>query len=261
MLKSFNPNKDIWSVLGMGVADKENKWIFGYLLIKYSFWSTPNFCSSSITNVPKLLNSISFLKRLCVAISTWTSPDFNESKISFLSLTEVNLDRDATLILKIENLSLKVLVCCIASKVVGTTITNWKPDKYVAQAILNATSVLPNPTSPHIRRLAGFSSLKSFKDCSIEFNWSSVSTNGNCLLNFSRSELLYWNSLILIVDLLAAFFNNLFARNLIFFFTDVFLNNQSFVPNLSRRRLLSSKPYLEIKFKFSIGNKSLSLPR
>ena len=137
-------------------------------------------------------------------------------------------------------------MCCIASNVVGTTITNWKPDKYVAHAILKATSVLPNPTSPHIRRLDGLSCFKSFKDCSIEFNWSSVSTNGNCWLNFSRSELLYWNSLIIMVDLFAAFFKSLLARKRIFFLTEDFLKIQSFVPNLSRSKLLSSNPYLEI---------------
>lgn len=46
-------------------------------------------------------------------------------KLKFLfSFDEVNLDRHATLMLKTENLSLNVLVCCIANNVVGTTITN-----------------------------------------------------------------------------------------------------------------------------------------
>ena len=186
-LKSLSPNNDICNVLGMGVAERENKWIWGYLLTKNSFWSTPNFCSSSITNVPRLLNSISFLKRLWVAMRIWISPFFNPSKISFFSFKDVNRDSVATVVSKDEKRKSKVLLCWRARSVVGTPMTNWYPDRYVAQAILKATSVLPKPTSPQINRLAGFSEIKSKSEFSIAFNWSSVSINSNFSLNLSRS--------------------------------------------------------------------------
>ena len=81
----------------------------------------------------------------------------------------------------------------------------------------------------------------------------------NCLLKFSKSLSLYSNGLIDMVSLFAAFFINLSAKNLIFFFTEFFLNKKSELPNLSKITPLSSKPYRDIKFKFSIGSNSLSL--
>ena len=92
----------------------------------------------------------------------------------------------ATDVFKEENRNSKVLLCCNASRVVGTTITNWYPERYVAQAILKATSVLPKPTSPQINRFAGLLDTKSEREFSIAFNWSSVSINSNFSLNLTR---------------------------------------------------------------------------
>ena len=51
--------------------------------------------------------------------------------------------------------AVKVRVCWRASRVVGTTTATWAPDMAATKAARSATSVLPKPTSPQIRRSIG----------------------------------------------------------------------------------------------------------
>ena len=53
-------------------------------------------------------------------------------------------------------------MCCCTRIVVGANNATWPPEKATLIAALNATSVLPNPTSPKIRRSIGIFFSRSF---------------------------------------------------------------------------------------------------
>jgi hypothetical protein len=68
-----------------------------------------------------------------------------------------------------------VAPCCCARIVVGASINTCLPDSITRTAARNATSVLPKPTSPQIRRSIGRSWERSSITSSIARAWSSVS--------------------------------------------------------------------------------------
>jgi hypothetical protein len=74
--------------------------------------------------------------------------------------------------------SRKLLVCCSASSVVGTSTTTCLPDCAATNAARMATSVLPKPTSPQTTRSMGFSLARSASTWRMASDWSAVSSNG-----------------------------------------------------------------------------------
>src|SRR6186713_2074757 len=75
--------------------------------------------------------------------------------------------------------SRNVLRCCWASTVVGTNTATWRPPWTALKAVRIATSVLPKPTSPQMRRSMGRVFSMSALLSMIAFIWSGVSVKGN----------------------------------------------------------------------------------
>ena len=150
MLISRIPERPIFKVRGMGVAERDKISTSGYLSFKHSFAFTPNLCSSSIIRSPRLLKSILGEKRLCVPITISTHPLIIPLIISFFSFSAVKRLIVLMFTGKSENLSKKVCKCCITSIVVGAITAACLPlATHIAQALI-ATSVLPKLTSPQI---------------------------------------------------------------------------------------------------------------
>ena len=80
------------------------------------------------------------------------------------SALETSREACAILIGKPRKRSVKVLVCWRASSVVGTTTATCRPFMAATKAARSATSVLPKPTSPQIRRSIGRPEASSFSD-------------------------------------------------------------------------------------------------
>ena len=81
---SLIPNNAKFSVLGIGVAVSVRTSTFSFFAFKFSFAFTPNYCSSSIISIPKLLKFTSLLSNLCVPITKSIVPFSN-----FLSISDV----------------------------------------------------------------------------------------------------------------------------------------------------------------------------
>ena len=108
-LMSFIPVSDIFSVLGIGVAESVNTSIFDLSCFNFSLCATPKRCSSSITKSPRSLYLISSDKSLCVPITKSMLPFFSPSIIFSCCLSVLNLESMSILNGKFENLSLKEL--------------------------------------------------------------------------------------------------------------------------------------------------------
>ena len=67
--KSFNPEKAIFIVLGMGVADIYKIWVESCLFLIRFFCLAPNLCSSSTTINPTFSNDKFSLNNACVPIN------------------------------------------------------------------------------------------------------------------------------------------------------------------------------------------------
>ena len=76
------------------------------------------------------------------------------------------------------NRSLNVMKCCSARSVVGTSTATCLPSITALNAARTAISVLPNPTSPQIRRSIGLGDSMSRLTSSIAESWSVVSSCG-----------------------------------------------------------------------------------
>ena len=151
------PVSDISSVRGIGVALMASTSTLVRICLSFSLCSTPKRCSSSITTSPRSLN-FTFSERMrWVPITTSMLPEAISSTIARVSLALWK--RDSTLILmgNPEKRSVKVSKCCCASKVVGTSTATCLPSCTALKAARIATSVLPKPTSPEIRRSMGIS--------------------------------------------------------------------------------------------------------
>ena len=74
----------------------------------------------------------------------------------------------------------KVSKCCCASRVVGASTATWRPLATARNAARIATSVLPKPTSPQIRRSVASVRVRSAITVSMAASWSGVAANGNC---------------------------------------------------------------------------------
>ena len=111
-------------------------------------------------------------------ISTSTLPSLYSWSTRFTSAGGRNRETISTRTGKSRNRSLNVAACCWARIVVGTSISTWRPADAALNAARTATSVLPNPTSPHTSRSIGRSDSMSSLTTSMAASWSSVSSNG-----------------------------------------------------------------------------------
>ena len=100
------------------------------------------------------------------------------SSTAFDSLPVRKRDRDSTRTGQSAKRSRKLLVCCSASSVVGTSTATCLPACAAMKAARMATSVLPKPTSPHTTRSMGFSLARSCSTWRMASAWSAVSSNG-----------------------------------------------------------------------------------
>ena len=141
---------DIWSVLGIGVAERVSASISLRISFICSLWPTPKRCSSSMISSPRFLKLTSLDKILWVPTTTSTSPFLSPSIVFFASFGVQNLDNILTSTPKSFILESKLVKICFARIVVGHKYTTCLLSWTALNAALNATSVFPKPTSPHI---------------------------------------------------------------------------------------------------------------
>ena len=164
------------SVRGIGVALKVSTCTSARSCFSRSLWLTPKCCSSSTMRSPRSLNLIALPSSAWVPTTISIEPSVSPFLTRLSSLVETRREACATLTGKPLKRSAKVLACWRASKVVGTTTATCLPSSATANAARNATSVLPKPTSPQIRRSIGRPLSRSFRVAWIALSWSSVSS-------------------------------------------------------------------------------------
>ena len=99
-----------------------------------------------------------------------TSPVPRPARIISDSLIGTSRDSCRTTIGKLKKRSTNTSKCCRDSRVVGTKTIDCKLDLAARNNALIITSVLPNATSPTIRRSLGIFFVKSFIISLIEFS-------------------------------------------------------------------------------------------
>ena len=112
----------------------------------------------------------------CVPITTSTLPSARPSITSAASRSVWKRDSALTVTGKAANRSVKVLVCCCTSRVVGTSTATCLPSCTALNAARTAISVLPYPTSPQTSRSMGTGCSMSRLTSSMQAIWSTVST-------------------------------------------------------------------------------------
>ena len=179
VLISRMPVSAISSVRGIGVAVIVSTSTLARNCFSRSLWATPNRCSSSTTSRPRSLNAMSLPSSRCVPITTSTLPSLAACTVSACWAGLTNRLSILTVTGKGANRSLKVMKCCSASRVVGTSTATCLPSITALKAARTAISVLPKPTSPQISRSMGLASSMSAFTSSIAVTWSEVSSWGN----------------------------------------------------------------------------------
>ena len=174
-LISRTPESASCSVRGMGVAVRVRIWTSARSCFKRSFWATPKCCSSSTISNPRWWKEIFFPNRVWVPITI--SMDPSERPLRMPSVLACGVRRDSCSMHNGRplNRDLKRLKCCRHKRVVGTMTATWTPFMAATKAARRATSVLPNPTSPQIRRSMGLPPAISSRVSSMAASWSSVS--------------------------------------------------------------------------------------
>ena len=86
---SRRPDRAMFSVRGMGVAERVSTSTWRLISFRRSLWVTPKRCSSSMMSSPRSLNSIPFCSSLWVPMRTSTRPSFASSRMRFWSLPGV----------------------------------------------------------------------------------------------------------------------------------------------------------------------------
>ena len=120
-----------------------------------------------------------------VPTTTFNFPLFSPSFVSLASAAEAVRDKLPTAILNGAKRWRKVATCCLAKTVVGTATATCFPDSTTAAAARNATSVLPNPTSPQMTLSMGWPDARSSRTSRTAFAWSTVVKYGKRATNRS----------------------------------------------------------------------------
>ena len=183
--RSLIPDIAILRVRGMGVAVSVRISTSARRDLSFSFWRTPNLCSSSMISRPRFLKSSPSWIRPWVPMMISRLPVAIFAITAFCSFFVLKREMESIFTGHSTKRSLKVSVCCRASRVVGTSIATCLPDCMAINAARIATSVLPNPTSPQISRSMDFSETMSEITFSMADSWSGVSSKGNARANWS----------------------------------------------------------------------------
>ena len=155
MDRSRMPPMAMFRVRGMGVAVSVSRSTSARRALSRSFWRTPKRCSSSTMTSPRFLNLRSLLRSLWVPIRISTLPSALPCIALFTSASLRSREITSTRTGQSANRSRKLSPCCCASRVVGTSTPTCLPFCTARNAARMATSVLPNPTSPHTSRSMG----------------------------------------------------------------------------------------------------------
>ncbi len=169
------PVTAISNVRGIGVADRLNTSTLVRNAFSVSLCSTPKRCSSSMMTSPRSLNLTLGLSSLCVPMTTSTVPSSKPLIVSLISLVVWKRLMAATFTGNPSKRSVKVSKCCWTSSVVGTSTATCLESWTALNAARTAISVLPNPTSPQIRRSMGTGFSMSALTSSMVVSWSAVS--------------------------------------------------------------------------------------
>ena len=164
------------SVRGIGVAVSVSTSTSARSALIASLWRTPKRCSSSMISRPRRLNFTSLDSSLCVPTTMSMAPAAMPSSAALISLVERKRDSSATFTGHLPKRSTMVWKCCSASSVVGASSATCLPPITLTKAARRATSVLPKPTSPQIRRSIGFGLTRSWITAWIAARWSGVSS-------------------------------------------------------------------------------------
>ena len=164
------------SVRGIGVADSVSTCTSLFSSFSRSLCLTPKCCSSSMISRPRLLNEIALPSSACVPTTMSTVPSAMPFLVSARSFAPTSREACRTVIGRPAKRCEKVLKCWRASSVVGTTTATCTPSMAATKAARSATSVLPKPTSPQIRRSIGRPADRSSSTESMAVCWSSVSS-------------------------------------------------------------------------------------
>ena len=181
--RSRSPPSAMFSVRGIGVAVSVSTCTSARSVLSFSLSRTPKRCSSSTMMSPRSLKRTLACSSRCVAITISTVPRSMPSSTAFDSLPVRKRDSVSMRTGQSAKRSRKLLVCCSASSVVGTSTATCLPACAAMNAARIATSVLPKPTSPHTTRSMGFSVARSCSTWRMASAWSAVSSNGKLLAN------------------------------------------------------------------------------
>ena len=179
----------MWSVRGMGVAERARTSTSSRSDRRSSFCATPKRCSSSRTTRPRFFGMTSRERMRCVPMSTSTFPSLELREDARLVCPLRKRETISTRTGKSRYRSRNVFQCCSARIVVGQSTSVCRSLSATANAARTATSVLPKPTSPHTSRSIGLPASRSSFTASIACCWSSVSRYGNELSRRSNQSL------------------------------------------------------------------------
>mmetsp|Transcript_1653 Transcript_1653/g.3942 ORF Transcript_1653/g.3942 Transcript_1653/m.3942 type:complete len:284 (+) Transcript_1653:1499-2350(+) len=186
---SRTPDKDICSVRGMGVADNVKTSTPLLITLSLSFCLTPNRCSSSMTSRDRSLNDKPFPSKACVPTIKSTFPAAMSSRMRRPALVFLPIPPRSIPTLTLNLVSSPILFtiflkCWAARTPVGARRAACLPFATALNSARRATSVFPNPTSPHINLSMGRDRQTiSFSTCSKHVTWSGVGSNGNVSSN------------------------------------------------------------------------------
>ena len=170
------PARDICRVRGIGVAVSVRTSTSFFIALIASLCATPKRCSSSTTRSPRSRKRTSFESRRWVPIRTSTLPSARAFRIALCSRAVRKRETISMVVGQEEKRSRKVARCWKARTVVGHRTATCLPPMTALKAARMATSVLPNPTSPQIRRYIGASLSMSALTSLIALAWPGVSS-------------------------------------------------------------------------------------
>ncbi len=173
---SRTPETAICIVRGIGVADSVRMSMCSRRFLNCSLCATPKRCSSSMTISPRSWGFTSRDSSRCVPISTSISPAANCSSVRCCSAAPTKRDSTRTDMPNGSRRSAKLAKCCWARMVVGHSTITCFLFCAATKAARMATSVLPKPTSPQMRRSIGCDERMSAFTSAMAAAWSGVSS-------------------------------------------------------------------------------------
>ena len=150
---------------------------------------TPNRCCSSMTTSPRSKNSTPSLSSACVPTTIPATPDTASSSAWRFSPTDIEPVSNVTWTSRPASSSKSRIVraCCAARTSVGASRTDCRPASTTCSIPSNATTVLPEPTSPCSSRFMGAPPDRSADKSRSTERWPPVSSKGSDAVSRSDS--------------------------------------------------------------------------